>query len=115
MKEIPETIAKRPIVQVGSVVADFLEISVVPDLLDWNGLKLVNVSLSYVDEANGIDEKADLRFKNGDAEKKWKVALSDKAKTSYTWSAIYFMTDGSRKTVDPTTDSSLSLFLEVPA
>ncbi len=99
----------------GKAVTDFLEVSVVPDLLDWSGLKLVNVSLSYRDEANNINEKADFRFKNGDSEQKWKVPLSDATKTSYIWSATYFMTDGSRRNVLPTTDSSLSLFLEVPA
>lgn len=115
MEDIQETVAKRPIVLAGKAVTDFLEVSVVPDLLDWSGLKLVNVSLSYRDEANNINEKADFRFKNGDSEQKWKVPLSDATKTSYIWSATYFMTDGSRRNVLPTTDSSLSLFLEVPA
>jgi hypothetical protein len=116
MKEMPETVAKRSTITVGSGTVDFLEISVVPDLLDWDKVKLVNVALKYEDSANSVKERSELRFKSGDAEKTWKVALKDESKTEYEATITYFLIDGGRKVVvGPTRQSDLSLFLEVPA
>ena len=115
MREIPETVAKRSIVQVGSGTVDFLDIAVVPDLVDWTKVKLVNVALAYEDAANGVAERTELRLKQGDAEKKWRVAQKDATKTSYMSTITYFRTDGSRKVVGPTAETALSIFLEVPA
>lgn len=113
--EIPETIAKRSIIQVGSRVADFLEVAVVPDLINWSLVKLVNVSLSYEDAANGVRERTDLRFKTGEPEKRWKVALKDASKTSYAWTSTFFLQDGGRKVVGPNNEVNLSIFPELPS
>lgn len=116
MKEMPETVAKRSTITVGSGTVDFLEISVVPDLLDWDKVKLVNVALKYEDTANSVKERSELRFKSGDSEKMWKVALKDESKTEYEATITYFLIDGGRKVVvGPTKQSDLSIFLEVPA
>lgn len=115
MKELPETVAKRSTITLGSGTVEFLQISVVPDLMDWDKAKLVNVALSYQDTANSVNSRTELRFKAGDAEKSWKVALKDAAKTEYEATTTYFLKDGSKKVVGPTRQSDLSLFLEVPA
>lgn len=113
--EIPETVAKRSIIQVGSRVADFLEVAIVPDLINWSLVKLVNVSLSYADVPNGVNERMDVRFKSGEPEKRWKVALKDASKTSYAWTSTFFLQDGSRKIVGPNNEVNLSIFPELPS
>lgn len=113
--EISETIAKRSIIQVGSRVAGFLEVAIVPDLINWSLVKLVNVSLSYQDAPNGVSERTDLRFKTGEPEKKWKVALKDASKTSYAWTSTFFLQDGSRKVDGPNNEVSLSIFPKLPS
>ena len=113
--DIPETVAKRSIVQVGNRVADFLEVAVVPDLINWSLVKLVNVSLSYADVPNGVNERMDVRFKSGEPEKRWKVALKDASKTSYAWTSTFFLQDGSRKVVGPNNEVNLSIFPELPS
>lgn len=115
-KDVTETVAKRPTITIGSGTVEFLEVSVVPDLLDWDKVKLVNVALKYVDAAHEVNERKELRFKSGDSEKTWKVPLKDAAKTDYEATITYFMVDGGRKvTVGPTKMTDLSIFLEVPA
>jgi hypothetical protein len=114
-RQIAETPTTRSVVQVGLVVSKFLDISVVPDLLDWSKVKLANVSLAYDDDPNNVHEKADLRFKSGDAEKKWRVPLMNGGKTDYNVTATYFLPDGSRKTTGPKKETELSVFLELPS
>lgn len=116
MKEMPEVPAKRPTITIGSGTVDFLEVAVVPDLMDWDKAKLVNVALKYADAANGVNERIEMRFKSGDAEKNWKVPLKDATRTGYEATITYFLVDGGRKvTVGPTPMTDLSIFLEVPA
>ena len=116
-KDVPETIAKRSVIQVGNIVASFLDVAVVPDLIDWGTVKLVNVALSYEDIANGINQRSDMRFKTGDAEKRWKVALKDANMSSYSWTATFFLKDGSKKEARSPQggEKNLSVILELPA
>ena len=62
-----------------------------------------------------MSSRTELRFKAGDSEKSWKVALKDATKTEYQATVTYFLKDGSKKVVGPNHQSDLSLFLEVPA
>jgi hypothetical protein len=112
--EIPETEAKRTTIQLGDVIADRLDVSIVPDLLDFAAIKLVNVSLNYEDEANGLNEREDMIFKTGDTAKTWHVDLKDKQKTGYVWSARFFLADGTRREVPATPSKDLTLLLELP-
>lgn len=114
-RDIPETTATRSTIQLGDVVADRLEVTVVPDLIDFAAVKLANVSLRYVDDGNGIDERKDLIFKKGDPAKVWTVDLKDKAKRDFKWSARYFMVDGTRKEVTDQAGEGESVILEVPS
>jgi hypothetical protein len=113
-RDIPETVAKRNVISVPPPTAQFLEISVVPDLLDWSKVKLVNAALAYEDAPNSVRERIEMRFKSGDSEKKWRLPLKDVSKNSYSATTTYFMTDGTRKVVGPVTGTDLALFLEAP-
>jgi hypothetical protein len=114
-RDIPLQRAERSTIQLGDIIADRLVVSVVPDLIDFTKVRLVNVSLRYVDEAHGIDERQDLLFKQGDAAKTWTVDLQDRAKRDYKWSTRFFMADGSRKDVVDQDGAGETVILEVPA
>ncbi|MEN3951826.1 hypothetical protein [Iodidimonas sp. SYSU 1G8] len=114
-RDIPETVAARSTIQLGDVVADRLEVMVVPDLIDFAAVKLVNVSLRYTDDPNQIDERKDFIFKSGEQAKNWTVDLKNKAARDYKWSARFFMADGSRKEVAEQPGQGETVILEVPA
>lgn len=115
IQDIPETVATRSTIQLGDVVADRLEVMVVPDLIDFTAVKLVNVSLRYVDDTNQVDERKDLIFKPGEQAKNWIVDLKNKSARDYKWSARFFMADGSRKEVTDQPGEGETVILEVPA
>ncbi len=98
-QDIPETVATRPTIELGDKVADRLELEVMPDALDFSTLKLIIVTLHYTDPPNGIDERKDLTFKNGDGTKTWAFDMKNKSARDYTWSARCFMTDGTRQDI----------------
>jgi hypothetical protein len=114
-QDIPETVATRSTIQVGDVVADRLEVMIVPDLIDFAAVRLVNVTLHYVDDPNHVDERKDLIFKQGEQAKNWTVDLKNKTARDYKWSARFFMTDGSRKEVTDQPGQGETVILEVPA
>jgi hypothetical protein len=114
-QDIPPTKAMRSTIQLGDVVADRLEVMIVPDLIDFTAVKLVNVSLRYVDDPNHVDERKDLIFKAGEQAKNWTVDLKNKAARDYKWSARFFMSDGSRKEVTDQPGQGETVILEVPA
>lgn len=93
-----------------------LMVKVIPDLVDWNTVKLVDLELRYADPANGIDERESFVFRKGGPEAKWELALRDRTKIAYQWSATFFMVDGSKKEVastGPVRDEAL--IVELPA
>lgn len=113
-EDFPETVADRPTIRVGDIVQSRLEVLVVPDLLDFTQIKLVQVSLSYADEANAIAAHKDIILKAGAINSTWTVDLKNKAKTDYTWSAKFFLNDGTHREVPLTKTSDASLILELP-
>ncbi|CAE6729131.1 hypothetical protein [Candidatus Nitrotoga fabula] len=113
-QDIPETVAKRSTIQLGDMVADRLEIMVVPDLVDFTKVKLVNVSLHYIDSANQVDERKDLIFKAGEQAKNWVVDLKNKNAREYKWSARFFMADGTRREITEQPGQGETIILEVP-
>ena len=93
-----------------------LMVKVIPDLIDWDLVRLATVELRYVDSANGIDERESLTFRNGTPEAQWELGLRDRAKNTYEWTIKFFMADGSRKEVrsnGPVADEDL--IIEMPA
>jgi hypothetical protein len=112
---IPKTETTDNTILAGPKVTGFVDVQVLPDLIDWTLAKLVKVSLQYTDSANGINAKKDFIFKEGVTDPGlFKVELKDKAKTAYQWQASFFMQDGSTKKIDPTMTEEQTLVLQVP-
>ncbi|WP_127587749.1 hypothetical protein [Paenibacillus koleovorans] len=116
VEPIAKTFADSNTILLGDAVL-YQEIEVLPDLVDFDAVKLIKVTLHYTDEAKGIDESGDLVFKKGAASSlKWAFPYKDKTKRSYDWSASYFMADGSVKKVPATRTAEGTLVLpETPA
>lgn len=95
---IPKTDTTDNTILVGPKVTGFVEVTVMPDLIDFDQVKLAKISLQYTDPQNSINAKKDVVFKPGASNSViFKVELKDKTKTSYQWQAMFFMTDGSVK------------------
>lgn len=103
---IPKTETTENTVLVGPKVTGFVEVQVLPDLIDFEQVKLAKISLQYTDPGNAINAKKDIIFKSGATDAvDWKVELKDKTKTAYQWQAMFFIVDGSvKKTESKTTE-----------
>ena len=112
--EIPETVAARPTIQLGDIFHTRIEVTVLPDLLDFTQIRLAQVKLGYDDPTNGISKHDDVILKAGAAPGKWSVAIKDPGRSAYTWSARYFMADGSHRDTPETSTRDESLILELP-
>jgi hypothetical protein len=116
-EDIKETETTKNTIMVGKArdENEFLQVQVVPDLLDFTQVKLVQLALRYVDEGNGVDVRKDLVIKGTEPVSPWVVRLQDKTKKNYQWEATYFMTDGTKRHTNPATTGETTLVLEVPA
>lgn len=92
-----------------------LHVELIPDLLDWSAMKLVTVTLSYEDQANGIDETDTFTLRKDAATQAWDVDIKDRAKKSYKVAPKFFMMDGSKKEPTPFDATDEVLVLELPA
>jgi hypothetical protein len=114
--EEPEREATKSIILVGDVPVAFLEVSLVPLLIDWGDVKLVKVEMHYTDPGNGLDLRQDFLFKDGAPEAKWAVGLKNASLNGYEYRATYFLTDGTKRGGNQWTQSNeLTLILELPA
>ncbi|MFT3801360.1 MAG: hypothetical protein QM766_09100 [Burkholderiaceae bacterium] len=92
-----------------------LTVKLIPDLIDWDKVKLVRVELHYSDGA-GVDESESFTFRKGASEANWELALRDKTRKSYAWKIEFFNVDGSKTATaspEPVTDEDL--IIEMPA
>lgn len=117
LQDIKETETTKSTIMVGKArdEDEFLQVQVIPDLLDFTQIKLAKLGLHYVDEGNGVDVRNDLIVKKDGPVPPWVVRLQDKTKKSYQWEATYFMADGTTRHAGPATTSEKTLVLEVPA
>jgi hypothetical protein len=113
---IPLTEAPTDTILVPKPAVDFLEVTLVPDLLDWSRIKLVKVSLHYEDAANGINEQKDFILSPQKKDMQtWKLDLKDKTKNQYTCEVTYFLADNTQKKVPAATTGDSTIILELPA
>lgn len=111
IQNITETVADQGTIMLGDVVLT-QNIEVMSDLIDFDLVKLIKVTLHYTDEASGIDETGELVFKKDSATTlKWELPYKDKTKKSYEWSASYFMADGSVGKIAASTTTEQTLVL----
>lgn len=105
--------AKGTRFEFGRKFADKLDVSLVPDLLDWAKLKLVNVSLRY--DGSTPPKTDDFLFRAADTSPKaWSVFLPKDATAKYSYTATYFLLDGTRKIDKKDNVTDESIFLELP-
>lgn len=114
-KDIDVPAATGTSFDLGEKFEAFLEVNVVPELLDWTKLKLVNVSLQYDDDANDVHHATDIIVREGGTPDPWKVPIVDEAKRAYTVTTTYFLETGERKVVGPVEETAKSLFPELTA
>jgi hypothetical protein len=117
MEEIKETETTKSTILVGKAKDpnEFLEVQIDPDLIDFAIVKLVKVSLHYVD----LNLRKDYILKKDTTSvPPWSIRLQDKTKRTYNWNATFFMTDGTSRPLgtpeQPKTTSEPTLLLEVP-
>ncbi len=117
VEDLEETETTKGTIMVGKArdENEFLQVQVVPDLLDFAQIKLVQLALHYVDDGNGVDVRKDLVIKSTATVPPWVVRLQDKTKKNYEWEATYFMSDGTKRHTNPATTGETTLVLEVPA
>jgi hypothetical protein len=107
---IPKTDTTDNTIIVGPKITGFLEVQVLPDMIDFGVVKLARVSLSYTDTPNALNVKKDVVFRSGATDAGlFKVELKDKLKTAYQWQAQFFLNDGSNKRTPMNTTDDLTL------
>ncbi|GAA5209501.1 hypothetical protein [Microbacterium kyungheense] len=112
VKPIPPAVADGTIM-VGDVVSRKIALTVVPDLVDWTRVRLVQVALRHGPEAGG--EAKDLIFSpQNPAAATWEVPLQDGEDAAYRWSATYFLADGTQQSTPMTASTAPSLVLQPP-
>jgi hypothetical protein len=72
------------------------------------------VQLDYEDPANNVSESTDFLLKKETPMGNFEVELKDETKETYTWTANYFMKDGSQKTAGPNQSSLKNLLIPPP-
>ncbi|PRY17413.1 hypothetical protein [Kineococcus rhizosphaerae] len=113
-EDVEVTDAKGTRFELGRKFVDKLDVAIVPDLLDWTKLKLVNVSLKYLHSTPPKTD--DFLFRSGDTgARTWSVFLPKGEPASYSYSATFFLLDGSKKTDAKDDATEESLFLDLPA
>jgi hypothetical protein len=99
----------------GAAARGYLEVHVLPDLIDFSQVSYAKVFLSYVDPENGIAVDREVVFV-ADAEDPvaWKVDLKDDRKHTYNWRATFFMTNGSKRESGSVSTDDLTIMPHLP-
>jgi len=97
----------------GNESSGVLSVELQTDLIDWSRVRLVRVELDYPgtgrSDATGQDFLLTPSNRNAAP---WQVPLSDMSRSTYTYKIEYFMTDGSRQSVQATDASEQTLVLD---
>jgi len=114
-EEIEPTVADSNTILVPKAVENVLEVTIVPDLLDWTVVKMAMVKLSYIDEDNDVSERETLVFsETRTPAQPWRVELRDKDKSTYQYTVTYFQVAGGNVVVGPLDETSDTIVLELP-
>jgi hypothetical protein len=98
-------------------------VTVLPDttLIDFSKVKMIILNLEYVDAAHGLDIKQEYKLLSNTNIQPWTFYARDPTKTSYTWSATYYMapvppaTTPTEQTTAPAPSSDANLVLMMPS
>jgi hypothetical protein len=101
---------------VGAVFANTLTVSCVTDLVDFTKVKLAKVTVHYTDAANQIDSSEDFIFSAAKpTAPAWVLPIKNPTALSYTYSATFYMADGTQVPIPDTTTSDGTIVLQLPA
>jgi hypothetical protein len=110
----PQTADSNTII-VPKAPAGNVNVLIIDDLLDFSTYRLVRLSLSYVDDANFINEHKDFVFsaaKRG--QQAWAFSFFDPSRQAYAAEVTYFMNDGTQKKSGPLTSLTDTVFIVEP-
>lgn len=93
----------------------FMDVTIVPDLLDWTQIKLVTVKMSYADGNQNDDQNTSIAVKPNAAPPPWRIKVTDKKANSFSWQATFYLKDGSSRASSPTTTSDTNVVLQLPS
>lgn len=111
-EEVPVTEATSNTIVLPPPVEEFLEIQLVTDLINWEEVRLVRVSLSYSDPDNRVSRSKDFIFSpSNKANTSWKVELKDKQKDDFSYAVTYYL-KGLQKSVPTTSTRDRALILD---
>ncbi len=91
----------------------FLEVRVFPNRIDADVVIATDVHLEYRD-ASGWSQKDVLTILPGKDAQFWKLRLEDRTATSYTYSMVHHLKDGSTIQTDPVVTSASSIAVDDP-
>lgn len=107
-EEITDRPAESGTILLPPPVEAFLDVMIVPDLIDWNQVRLIRVSLAYHDAEHEVTSAKDFIFSpTRTASQTWRVELKDREHDGYTYAITYFATDGTQKTVRTPDDKTV--------
>lgn len=101
-------------VAVGDRATSLLEVTVAADVLDYTVVKLAQVSLRHTTPA-GEEQSKSLIFQASHHDPQvWTVPLAADDPPTYSWSALFYLSDGSRRSVPATDSADPVLVLQLP-
>jgi hypothetical protein len=116
VRSIPLTTASTNTIIVPKPPLAFIDVLVVPDLLDFSTYKLARLSLNYNDNDNLILERKDFVFSaTSKSNQAWHVGICDLTKNAYAWEAVFFMNDDTQRKTGSPSATDQTLILELPA
>jgi hypothetical protein len=78
----------------------FLEVSVVPNRIDWGAIDSIDVQLRYEDSAGWVARK-ELTLTETSEPQLWRLRLSRPDERAYSYSLVYHLKDGTRRSAGP--------------
>jgi hypothetical protein len=91
---------------VGDIVAGIVTAQIEPDLVDWTKVKLVKVSIDFATDVPEHAQHHDVIVRSGDKPSDVVFAAPDAAHTTFSWTATYYLADGSTRATAPAIESS---------
>jgi hypothetical protein len=112
-EDIKETIAAGRLIEIGKYKG-LIRLAVVPDLIDWTQVRLVEVTANYADPANGIDKTYSWIVRKDGALEKFDQPLKDLSKNSFTWRATLYMATNppTKKVIPPTVSTDGNIIID---
>jgi hypothetical protein len=93
-----------------------IAIGVITDLVDWTKIKLVQLHVTYADEPNLASTSLTSVFTATKAAGlTLTIPVFDLSKLTYTYTATYFLPDGTHKAVGPLDSKDDTILLQLPA